>query len=76
MGRDVVDVVKTKMQGLEASQYRNSFHCLTQIVKKDGVLALWRGTGPRLTRVCFSGGIIFASYEQIMRSLNMVWPEP
>eukprot|EP01006_Ploeotia_vitrea_P037856 TRINITY_DN66181_c4_g4_i1.p1 TRINITY_DN66181_c4_g4~~TRINITY_DN66181_c4_g4_i1.p1 ORF type:complete len:301 (+),score=159.15 TRINITY_DN66181_c4_g4_i1:290-1192(+) len=70
-----LDVVKTRMQGLEASKYRGSVHCFSSIVKNEGVLALWKGTTPRLGRVCFSGGIIFAAYEQVMGVLNVVSPE-
>lgn len=59
------DMAKTRMQGLEASQYRSFFHCIGTIVKKEGVLALWSGVGPRLSRVVPGQGIIFMSYEQI-----------
>lgn len=49
------------MQGLEAQNYTGTWNCFTSIVKEDGILALWKGTTPRLSRVMFSGGIIFAS---------------
>lgn len=71
-----MDVVKTKMQGLEASKYKGSLDCLSTILRNDGVLALWKGTTPRLSRVMFSGGIIFACYEQVLKYLSVVWPEP
>lgn len=48
------------MQGLEAKNYTGTLNCFTSVVKNDGVLALWKGTTPRLGRVMFSGGIIFA----------------
>jgi solute carrier family 25 (mitochondrial citrate transporter), member 1 len=70
------DVVKTRMQGLEAKKYSGALNCGVRILKEEGVLALWKGTVPRLSRVMFSGGIIFAFYEQIMKSITPYWPEP
>lgn len=70
------DVIKTKMQGLQSKQYSGTLDCLRKTVKADGILGLWKGTTPRLGRVCFSSSIIFASYEQVMRVLNVFWKEP
>ncbi|KAL3909871.1 MAG: hypothetical protein SGPRY_009272, partial [Prymnesium sp.] len=47
-----IDVVKSRMQGLGASRYRNAMHCVREIVKNEGVLALYKGIGPRMARVC------------------------
>lgn len=69
------DVVKTQMQGLEAAQYKNSFHCGYTVAKEGGVQALWKGTLPRLGRVMFSGGIIFAVYEQAIAQILYVAPD-
>ena len=55
--------------------YSGTADCLLKIVRNEGVLTLWKGTVPRLSRVCFSGGIIFASYEAIMEGLNLIWKE-
>jgi solute carrier family 25 citrate transporter 1 len=59
------DVVKTRMQGLEAKQYTSSFDCARKILADEGVLAYWKGTVPRLSRVMFSSGIIFTFYEMV-----------
>jgi solute carrier family 25 citrate transporter 1 len=67
------DVVKTVQQGLNASN--SSFSCMSSIVRNEGVLALWKGTTPRLGRVCFSGGIIFAVYEQLLKVLLAKIPD-
>ncbi|CAG8484820.1 7612_t:CDS:2 [Ambispora leptoticha] len=62
-----LDVVKTKMQGLHARElYKTSFHCLWKVIKDDGILALWKGATPRLSRLLLSGGIIFTVYEQVI----------
>jgi len=65
-----VDVVKTRMQGLRSSQYTGVVNCFSTIVQKEGVLALWKGTVPRLSRLSFSGGIIFGVQAQATRFLN------
>lgn len=54
------DVIKTRMQSLEArTRYSNSFNCASQILKQEGITAFWRGTTPRLARLVLSGGIVF-----------------
>ncbi|KAL2914861.1 hypothetical protein HK105_205603 [Polyrhizophydium stewartii] len=67
-----LDVVKTRMQGLGAQErYRHSLDCLAQVVRGEGVRALWKGATPRLGRLIFSGGIVFSVYEQ---HAACVWP--
>ncbi|ORZ14717.1 mitochondrial carrier domain-containing protein [Absidia repens] len=66
-----LDVVKTRMQGLDArSLYKNSLDCLVKVVKANGVFSLWKGTTPRLTRLIFSGGIVFTVYEKVYIALD------
>ncbi|KAI9030672.1 mitochondrial carrier domain-containing protein [Phycomyces nitens] len=65
-----LDVVKTRMQGLDAKIYKHSLDCLIKVVKQNGVLSLWKGTTPRLTRLIFSGGIVFTIYEKVYSALN------
>ncbi|KAI8137348.1 mitochondrial carrier domain-containing protein [Fennellomyces sp. T-0311] len=68
-----LDVVKTRMQGLDAKQlYKNSVDCLVKVVKANGVLSLWKGTTPRLARLIFSGGIVFTVYEQVYNGLALL----
>ncbi|TFY54560.1 hypothetical protein EVJ58_g8790 [Rhodofomes roseus] len=66
-----LDVIKTRMQSLEARQaYRNSFHCAYRIFTEEGLLRFWTGTTPRLARLVMSGGIVFTVYEQIIAALG------
>ncbi|KAI8969837.1 mitochondrial carrier domain-containing protein [Pilobolus umbonatus] len=68
-----LDVVKTRMQGLEArTLYRNSLDCLIKLFKQDGIFSLWKGTTPRLTRLIFSGGIVFTVYEKVYSGLDLL----
>ncbi|KAI9098743.1 mitochondrial carrier domain-containing protein [Phlyctochytrium arcticum] len=68
-----LDVVKTRMQGLEArTLYRGTFHCLSRVVTEEGIRALWKGATPRLGRLFFSGGIVFTVYEQVLSVFDRI----
>ncbi|KAJ3113742.1 hypothetical protein HDU96_003002 [Phlyctochytrium bullatum] len=70
-----LDVVKTKMQGIEArKEYKNTADCLVKTVKSEGVFALWKGATPRLGRLIFSGGIVFAVYEEVVKVFLLLKP--
>lgn len=71
------DVVKTRLQqSPSASQVsiskgkQNIVSCAVNVVKKEGVKSLWKGTTPRLTRLIFSGGIAFTVYESVIGWLS------
>jgi len=72
-GNTPIDVVKTRMQGLEAHKYKNSIDCATKIWQNEGFLAFYKGTTPRLGRVCLDVGLVFTLFEQINRLLDRVW---
>ncbi|KAJ2696077.1 hypothetical protein H4218_004835 [Coemansia sp. IMI 209128] len=66
-----LDVVKTRMQSLAAPlEYKGSLHCAYRVVSEEGVRALWKGATPRLSRLMFSGAIVFAVYEEVMKLLR------
>jgi len=68
-----IDVVKSRMQGLEAHKYRSTIHCATELLKNEGPMAFYKGVGPRLTRVCLEVGITMSLYSEIVKLLDMVW---
>lgn len=71
-----IDTIKTRMQSIDAKgHYKNSIDCGIQIFKNEGVLKLWSGALPRLGRLMFSGGIVFAMYEKTMDLLDKADPE-
>lgn len=72
-GNTPVDVVKTRMQGLEAHKYKSTWDCTVKIAKHEGPKAFYKGTVPRLGRVCFDVAFVFTIYEQVMKVLNYVW---
>lgn len=74
-GNTPIDVVKTRMQGLEAKKYKNTIDCAVQIWKKEGFFAFYKGTVPRLSRVCLDVGITFMIYDSIMEFFAKHWKE-
>jgi len=66
------DVVKTKIQGSEITKYKNTFHCFKDIVSKEGITVLWRGTIPRLGRVVPGQGIMFMTYDTIRQHMEKI----
>ncbi|KAK4497195.1 hypothetical protein PRZ48_011645 [Zasmidium cellare] len=71
-----IDTVKTRMQSIDSKGlYKNSIDCGLKIVKNEGFFKLWSGALPRLGRLVFSGGIVFAMYEKTMDLLEKVDPE-
>lgn len=73
-GNTPLDVVKTRMQGLEAAKYKNTVDCIVQIFKNEGPTAFYKGTVPRLGRVCLDVAITFMIYDSFMDFFNKVWP--
>jgi len=68
-----VDVIKTRMQGLEAHRYNNSLDCALQLMKNEGAKGFYKGTSARLVRVCLDVAIQMTIYEQIMYLFNTIW---
>ncbi|XP_034048235.1 tricarboxylate transport protein B, mitochondrial [Thalassophryne amazonica] len=72
-GNTPLDVIKTRMQGLEAHKYKGTVDCAVKILKYEGPLAFYKGTVPRLGRVCLDVAIVFVIYEEVVKLLNLVW---
>ncbi|KAG9335720.1 hypothetical protein JZ751_004255 [Albula glossodonta] len=72
-GNTPLDVIKTRMQGLEAHKYKSTVDCAVKIMKHEGPAAFYKGTVPRLGRVCLDVAIVFIIYEEVVKLLNKVW---
>ncbi|XP_003387955.1 PREDICTED: tricarboxylate transport protein, mitochondrial-like [Amphimedon queenslandica] len=72
-GNTPIDVVKTRMQGLDAHKYKSTWDCVKQIARNEGFRAFYKGTTPRLGRVCADVALVFTLYEHVMRLLDYVW---
>jgi len=73
IGNTPIDVVKTRMQGLEAKKYRNSFDCAYQIARKEGLLAFYSGVFPRLIRVSLDVATVFLLYHEVTKLLDKIF---
>lgn len=73
-GNTPLDVIKTRMQGLDAHKYRSTFDCAVKILKNEGPRAFYKGTVPRLGRVCLDVGITFMIYDSFVEFFNKFWP--
>lgn len=67
-----IDVVKSRMQGLNAAQYSSSLDCAMQIMKQEGIGGFYKGVGPRLTRVTLEVAITMSMYSEIVAFLDSV----
>ena len=74
IGNTPLDVVKTRMQSLDAARYKNTFDCAKQILVNEGPKAFYKGTMPRMSRVCLDVAITFMIYDSFMEYFNKVWP--
>jgi len=61
------------MQGLEAHKYKSSMDCAAQILKNEGLRGFYKGTVPRLGRVCADVAIVMTLYDKIIQALDYVW---
>jgi solute carrier family 25 (adenine nucleotide translocator) protein 4/5/6/31 len=61
-----LDTVRRRMMMTsgEAVKYRSSMHCMTEIVKKEGVPSLFKGAGANILRAVAGAGAL-AGYDQM-----------
>ena len=62
-GNTPIDVVKTRMQGLQSARYKSSWDCAVQIARNEGLAAFYKGATARLARVCLDVTVIMVLYE-------------
>lgn len=68
-----MDVIKTRMQGLQAYKYKNTLDCAKQIYQNEGFRGFYKGATARLTRVCLDVTVVMILYEEINKALDHVW---
>lgn len=68
-----IDVIKSRMQGLEGGKYKNAFDCAAQMMRKEGITAFYKGMAPRLTRVVAEVAITMSLYGEFVKLLDSVW---
>lgn len=52
------------------TMYRGWLHCFSTMVKEEGVMALWKGTLPRLIWVGASSAIWYGTYQAARQSMT------
>jgi len=72
-GNTPIDVVKTRMQGLESHKYKGVIDCIMQIIKNEGPTGLYKGTTARLGRVVLDVALTMTLYNQLMSMIDSVW---
>jgi Mitochondrial carrier protein. len=55
-------------------KYKNTWDCAKQIWYNEGARAFYKGTIPRMSRVCLDVGITFVIYDSFMIYFNKIWP--
>lgn len=65
-----IDTIKSRMQGIESTQYKGSMDCVVTMVKEEGIASLYKGLLMRSARVVPGQGIIFLVYEKVSTRLN------
>jgi solute carrier family 25 citrate transporter 1 len=73
-GNTPVDVIKTRMQGLNAAKYGGFFATAGQIWREEGFTAFYKGATARLARVSLDVTVVMLLYEQITKALDKAWP--
>ncbi|KAK9498575.1 hypothetical protein O3M35_003176 [Rhynocoris fuscipes] len=74
VGNTPIDVVKTRLQGLDAKKYNGTIDCIVKMWKEEGFASFYKGTLPRLARVCMDVAITFMVYDSFMELFNKLWP--
>merc|ERR1719228_954006 len=74
LGNTPLDVVKTRMQSLDAKKYKGTIDCAKQIMIHEGPKAFYKGTMPRMSRVVLDVAITFMIYDSFMELFNKVMP--
>ena len=46
---------------------------MSDLLKNEGFLALYKGVGPRLSRVCCEVAITMSLYGEVVKLLNKYW---
>ncbi|MES1903200.1 MAG: hypothetical protein MHPSP_002728, partial [Paramarteilia canceri] len=46
-----LDMAKTRVQKASSNQYKNTFDVMSQVVRNEGVLSLWKGFFPYFIRI-------------------------
>ena len=71
-----IDVVKSRLQAQDSAKpkYTGTVQCLMMTAKEDGLMALYRGTLPRMLKVSAGQALTFFTYDTVSSVLYKVAP--
>lgn len=70
-----VDAIKTRMQVAPIERYpRGTRDVIKEVIKSEGLKALYRGYAPALTRAVVVHAALFVGYEFTMKAMNWISP--
>lgn len=69
MANNPVDVIKTRMQGVDAGKYSGVLDCGREILAKDGFTGFYSGAKPRLARVILDVALTFSIFGILKRKI-------
>lgn len=70
MFNNPIDVVKTKMQGVDAHKYAGFSDCFAKIYAEQGFMGFYSGVGPRLCRVVLDVSLTFSLFHSMKRTVT------
>jgi solute carrier family 25 citrate transporter 1 len=63
------DTIKTRSQSANGAK---TMEAVRSVLYDHGVRGFWKGSTMRLSRLIFSGGIVFSVYEQVVSFFSIV----
>lgn len=73
LGNTPVDVIKTKMQGLDSARYNGVVDVVKQTIAEEGVAGLYKGMGARMGRVTADVALTFFFMEKVKMFIKSIW---
>lgn len=70
-----IDLIKTRMQGLFWNKYRSPWQCARKLWVKEGPQVFFRGSAPRMVRVCIDMAYSATFYEFMCNYMEETWVE-
>lgn len=70
MFNNPIDVVKTKMQGVDSHKYKGFSDCFAKIYAEQGFMGFYSGVGPRLCRVILDVALTFSLFHSMKRKVT------
>ena len=70
MANTPIDVIKTRMQGVDAHKYSGFGDCAKQVYAQNGFFGFYHGVKPRLARVVLDVALTFSIFGALKRKIQ------